>query len=86
MNTNAPINLLTESTDPLRITEPGMFEGEARYVPYYWSLYLDGFTDRDDGQILGFDITPDEKTHFPELGKRRTVKLYQRDDGFVCEV
>lgn len=70
-----------------RIESPGIFEGEMLYVPYYWQIYLDGFADRDNGKILGFDISPDDRVEFPELGKRRkTVKLYQRDDGFVCEV
>jgi hypothetical protein len=68
-----------------RITTPGRFEGEMLYVPHFWEVYLDGFADRDNGTILGFDVTADDKREFPELGRRRTVKLYQRDDGFVCE-
>lgn len=68
------------------ITSPGMFEGEMLYVPHYWEMFLEGFADRDDGKVLGFDILPEDRQQFPELGKRRrTVKLYQRDDGFVCE-
>lgn len=67
------------------IRSPGQFEGEAVYVPYYWDLYLDGFVDRDNGHTLGFDVSADDKREFPELKKRRTVKLCQRDDGFVCE-
>ena len=65
---------------------PGQFEGEAVYVPFYWEVYLDGGADRDDGRVLGFDVTDDDKALFPELKRRRTVKLVQRDDGFVCEV
>jgi hypothetical protein len=68
-----------------RIRSPGKFEGEMLYVPFYWDIYLSGFADRDDGKILGFDVEPEDKQQFPELKKRRTVKLYQRDDGFVCE-
>lgn len=64
---------------------PGQFEGEAVYVPYFWDAYLNGGADRDDGKILGFDVTSEDKALFPELKGRRTVKLYQRDDGFVCE-
>jgi hypothetical protein len=68
------------------IRSPGQFEGEAVYVPYFWNAYLEGCADRDNGRTLGFDITPEDRQMFPELGaKRRTVKLYQRDDGFVCE-
>lgn len=68
------------------VSHPGKFEGEAPYVPYFWEAYLNGFSDRDDGKILGFDVTAEDKAIFPELKKRRTVRLYQRDDGFVCEV
>jgi hypothetical protein len=68
-----------------RITSPGQFEGEAIYVPHFWDIFLNGFADRDDGNTLGFDVTQEDKQEFPELKRRRTVKLYQRDDGFVCE-
>lgn len=68
------------------IRSPGQFEGEAVYVPYFWEAYLNGCADRDDGRILGFDVTADDRIIFPELKGRKTVKLYQRDDGFVCEV
>lgn len=65
---------------------PGKFEGEAVYVPHFWAIYLDGGADRDDGRIIGFDVNEEDKMLFPELRKRRTVKLMQRDDGFVVEV
>jgi hypothetical protein len=68
------------------IRTPGMFEGEALYVPYFWDAFMNGCADRDDGAVLGFDVTQEDKAQFPELKRRRTVKLYQRDDGFVCEV
>ena len=68
------------------IQTSGPFEGEMLYVPYYWEVGMNGCADRDDGTILGFDITAEDKEQFPELKSRRTVKLYQRDDGFVCEV
>lgn len=67
------------------IRSPGKFEGEAIYVPYFWEIYLDGFADRDDGDILLFDVSAEDKKEFPELKKRHVVKLYCRDDGFVCE-
>ena len=68
------------------ITNPGMFKGEGLYVPHFWEVYLDGFADRDDGKVLGFDVTAEDKAEFPELEGRRTLKLVQRDDGLVCEV
>ncbi len=68
-----------------RIQNPGQFEGEMLYIPHFWEVFLDGFADRDDGSVLGFDLTAEDKAEFPELKGRRTVKLFQRDDGFVCE-
>lgn len=68
------------------VKRPGKFQGEPRYVPYYWDAYLAGCADRDDGRTLGFDVTQEDKELFPELRKRRTVKLIQSDDGFVVEV
>lgn len=67
------------------IRTPGMFEAEMLYVPYYWDAYMNGCADRDDGTVIGFDVTVEDKAQFPELRTRRTVKLYQRDDGFVGE-
>ena len=61
------------------IRSPGKFEGEMRYVPYFWDQFLMGCCDRDDGKVIGFDLTPEDKERFPELKNRRTVKLYQRD-------
>ncbi len=69
-----------------RIANPGMFEGECRYVPHFWAVYMDGCADRDDGSVLGFDVTREDKERFPELRRRRTVRLIRRDDGFVIEV
>ena len=68
------------------ITSPGKFEGCPRYVPYFWDAYLNGMADRDDGSILGFDISADDKAIFPELKRRKTVKLVEDSQGFVSEV
>ncbi len=68
------------------VSHPGKFEGCAAYVPFYWDEYLDGCADRDDGDVLGFDVTKDDKVIFPELKRRRTVKLIETDQGFICEV
>ena len=38
------------------------------------------------GRVLGFDISLEDKKLFPELKKRRTVKLVEDDNGFVHEV
>lgn len=68
------------------VNRPGKFEGERRYVPYYWRIYLDGCADRDNGRILGFDVTDEDKAIFPELRRRRAISLRETDSGFVVEV
>ena len=69
-----------------RIRSPGKFEGEMIYVPYFWDAFLNGCADSDNGKVLGFNVTADDKAMFPELKRKRVVKLYERDDGFVCEI
>lgn len=69
-----------------RIRSPGKFEGEMLYVPHFWDAYLNGCADRDNGRVLGFDVTAEDKAEFPELKRRRTVRLIENDQGFVIEV
>jgi hypothetical protein len=75
-----------ESTEKLIIRDPGKFEGCCRYVPHFWEVYLDGFADDDDGEILFFNVTADDVAKFPELTDRVTVRLMEDDQGFICEV
>jgi len=69
-----------------RIRSPGKFEGEMVYVPFYWGAFLDGGADEDDGEVLTFRVTPEERAAFPELEDSKTVRLREREDGFVVEV
>jgi len=69
-----------------RISNPGKFEGEMLYVPFYWDAFLNGGADRDDGTTLGFNITKEDKDEFPDLKHRRTVNLVEDSQGFVREV
>ncbi len=68
------------------VRRPGKFEGQAEYVPYFWDAYLNGLADRDNGTVLGFDVTAEDKERFPGLRKRHTVKLREDSQGFVAEV
>ena len=65
---------------------PGKFEGENRYVPYFW---LDQYPDEQvmNGGLCVFiyNVNVLDKQKFPELRKRKRVKLYERSDGFVIE-
>lgn len=68
------------------VSRPGKFEGEQAYVPYYWDIALEGFADREDDGVSEFDVTPEDRKQFPELGDKQVVRLRERDDGFVIEV
>jgi len=70
-----------------RIKSPGKFEGEMLYVPHFWDVFLNGGTDDTEGDdVMVFEVDHDERIAFPELGKKKRVKLRERDDGFVVEV
>ena len=69
-----------------RVQGPGKFEGEDPYVPYYWDMFLDGFADDDDGTVLTFDVRAEDKALFPELKRRKRVKILERSNGFVVEI
>lgn len=64
------------------ITDPGKFEGEPHWVPYFWELYLTGGGD-DDGELIQFTLGPDDYLLFPELTCYEGVGLYVTSDGFV---
>lgn len=68
------------------IKDLGKFEGEALYVPYFWDAYLNGCADSDNGRILTFRITREDREQFPEIpARKRTIRLMESDFGFVCE-
>ena len=67
------------------ICSPGKFEGEHAYVPYFWTIYLDGGAD-DDGQVITIPVEPGDRRLFPALRRRRYVRLGEDDFGFVSEV
>lgn len=68
------------------IASPGKFEGECRYVPHMWDAAMDGGCDETAGGVISVPVEPRDVELFPELKRRRRVRLYQRDDGFVCQV
>ena len=75
--------------DGERITQPGKFEGEPVFAPYFWELGLQGMSDSDDGRTYTFKF----KTNDPELndwptlkqwfGRKRTLRLSEDSTGFV---
>lgn len=72
------------------IRTPGKFEGEPIYAPYFWDLSLEGMADSysDDGEVITFQVTDDDRAEFPELTDVKYVRLHESDNGFVfchCE-
>ena len=67
-----------------RIANPGKFQGEPRWVPYFYALADD--TQFDDGSCVvyrAFQINANERQRFPELKGVFAVVLAETDDGFV---
>lgn len=69
------------------ILSPGKFEGEMVYLPYYYDLAMEGRGDmNDDDVVVAFEVLPEEREVFPELGRASEVRLMETDQGFATEV
>ena len=81
------------ANDGERITQPGKFEGEPIFAPYFWDLALQGLSDRDDGQTFTFrfafsspndlQLSNDWPTLRKWLGRKRTLNMREDSQGFV---
>lgn len=75
------------------ISSPGKFEGEAVYVPHFWTLGLDGGADEDtyeedpfrDGEVhvFVFYLTGDDRKRWPSLANVESLELRESENGFV---
>lgn len=69
------------------IRSPGKFEGEMLYVPYFWDMALQGFSnmefDDEDNRTDAFTINADDRALFPELGDAARIELFESEQGFV---
>ena len=71
------------------IRSPGKFEGEPRYVPYFFDAELNGAPDDeldDSGTLVTvFKITEEDVGLYPELANNvdRFICLWESDDGFA---
>lgn len=88
MSTRAELEREYATKDGI-IRNPGKFEGEPLWVPYFWVQGLDGCANLDvDGEdgsppIWAFQVTDEDRTQFPELAKVYAVALEESDHGFV---
>lgn len=62
---------------------PGKFEGCMRYAPYFYEMWNEGFADSDHGTWAIFKVTAEDKAKFPELKKRKWVRIAEDSNGFV---
>ena len=69
------------------ITNPGKFERECRYVPYYWNMTLhsahDDYLYEEFMGFYVFNVTKDDIKIFPELKDISQVTVYECSQGFV---
>lgn len=77
------------TNDGERITQPGKFEGEPIFAPYFWNLGLEGFSDADSGSVYRFKITKSDNGNpfWPQikqwLGRKWTISMREDSQGFV---
>lgn len=68
------------------IRNPGRFEGERTYVPYYWQETLDGGCDEEYvGEVPYYviEVEPKDRFIFDIPQEVTIVVLWQSNDGFV---
>lgn len=72
-----------------KIIQPGKFQGQPIFAPYFWNIGLDGLADNDDDLTYTFKFKKGcaDFLTWPELqpwlGTRRTLKLQEDSAGFV---
>lgn len=71
------------ANDGERITQPGKFEGEPVFAPWYWQLGLEGLSDDDDGEYFGFTLDDSDRARFTQLAGKTRVALREDSAGFV---
>jgi hypothetical protein len=70
------------------ITNPGKFEREPKYTPYFWNMTMLSAQDEDlygdDGTCYSlFHVTDPDRAVFPELKDVKVVSLWESENGFV---
>lgn len=68
------------------IRQPGKFESEMLYVPYFWDMSLEGGAEYDFGRTQFFKIDETDRANFPELGSYYGIGLEETSQGFVNSI
>jgi hypothetical protein len=71
-----------------RIVNPGRFESEFVFVPWFYNMVLDGAGEfvNDHGNIVRLDVTEYDRLAFPELGDAVSIEIGDDDNGFVFAI
>ncbi len=70
-----------------RIEDPGKFEGEPRYAPYFWDAVMLGCSAQEDTDgTLVLDVSEEDRVEFPELANVAQVCLMSDNAGFLYAV
>lgn len=65
------------------IQEPGPFEGQPYYTPYFWEAVLQGSLEPDRDGIYELEVEEEDTQRFPELQVGQKVLLRRAEDGFI---
>lgn len=68
------------------IQNDGSLHGQPLYIAYYWYLFITGFSESVEGDILTYRVRTEDRVQFPELIEREYVQLKRESDGHVVEV
>ena len=60
-----------------RVSHPGKFEGEPRYAPHFYAASM------HDGGANSVEVTDSDRLLFPELRRRKRVRVAEDDQGFA---
>jgi hypothetical protein len=84
MNRQDILNLWNVDKKLGLIADPGKFQGEMLYTPYFYDSMLNGFADEDIDGTAFFVINDHDRKEFPELKETDFgAALSVNDVGFV---
>ena len=72
------------------VEQPGKFENEPSYVPYFWEMLGQGFSNNDYTDENGYfvstiDVSITERLVWPELKLVDYIELWESEEGDVYQ-
>lgn len=68
------------------IQNEGNLQGQPLYIAYYWYLFITGYSELINGDVLTYQVRTEDRIQFPELMNRKSVQLKRESDGCIVEV